>query len=1510
MEKEKPMLSILKGSGVFLDDTLSNCKLNSVKANDDTSSWRFCITLDNIITCEKLKELNEKVSKYINQTFNIKNVKFTIDYPQEIKEKYEFIETELKDYFNYAISVCMEVKKGVMILNEYHHKFLKNEIMLMVASEEEKKVAEDNLVIIKRFFLNYGFDFVKLNVSISDSVRNYKALNEEKQQIQQMLDETKSIETYKLKQQQNKENEVKGTFSYTMRTQPTFKSVSDLPINSMEVEEFKQTEGTDRVEVLATIVASEIRSFRSRQGRDFTLLVATISNFKDSIMIKRFIKETEILEYRKKLVENTKVKVKGRLQWDDFAKDVVIMCDEISYLGTDVSRVRADEAQNKRVELHAHTKMSVLDSILSVEDYVWQANNYGHKAIAVTDHANCHILPEFFKLCKKYNIKPIAGVEGYYINEESLNIAFTDHNINLKDATYVVFDIETSGLYIPFNEIIEIGAVKIKNGFVIDEFAKLIKPKKKLFKQITDITHITNEMLSDELPIEEILPEFKKFIEGSILVAHNAHFDTDFIYAELEKMNLFDGPLPCIDTMMLARGLYGSNFKQNNLRAVGKFLKVEVEPNEQHRAVYDARTTANVFQKLLAEALDRNYMNYNELNKMVKENELFRYKIPSHINLLVKNKIGLKNFYKIISESHTTYFQKDARIVKSLIENNREGILVGSGCGNGEIFRIALEKTVRQLHEAIDFYDYIEVQPPGNYLNLFEMWNQDEALEMIKSLIQEIIAVAKQHHKLVVATGDVHELIKEDAEYRKVYLSVARPNGGGPHELAKYDGILDMHYRNTSEMLEEFNFLESDLAYEIVVTNTNLINNMVDEFELFPKKLYVPRDDFMADKNGVPSMKAAVYDISYQNAYNIYGNPLPKYVQERLDRELDAIIGHGYFSVYYISHLLVKNSNDAGYVVGSRGSVGSSFVATLMGITEVNPLKPHYVCPKCHFTAFKFSEAEEMNYQQKVPNEIYQELAKVSVGSDLKAMKCPHCGSELSRDGFDIAFETFLGFTGEKVPDIDLNFSGEYQAKAHLFCQETFGIDNAFRAGTVSTVQIKTAYAYARDYYQSKGIFKRQTELERLAKMLSESKRTTGQHPGGIIVVPDDIEYTDIIPVQYPPVSDIESDDLNWRTSHYDYHKFEDNLLKLDILGHDDPTMMKCLMDYVHQNQNEFPFSTVEDIPYFDDDVISLFSSKDALKLNGDDTDKLASGTIGVPEFGTQFVRSMLETIKPNSVSQIIKVSGLSHGTDVWMKNAEDLVKGVNPKYPKIMFNDVIGCRDDIMIYLIDKGVAASLAFKIMESVRKGKGLSIDQEELLLQHQIPSWFIESCKKIKYLFPKAHATAYVIMALRISWFKVHRPIYYYAAYFSKRAKEFDAEAFAMGKNAIRNRIIEIESKIQKHEDVSNKEIDLLDELKIALEMTLRGYTFKQIDINISDATNLVIAEDRKSLYLPFVAVESLGETVALSIVEARKIRPFSSKKDFELRTSINKKQYANLLKLDAFGDLIDDDTKLL
>ena len=720
--------------------------------------------------------------------------------------------------------------------------------------------------------------------------------------------------------------------------------------------------------------------------------------------------------------------------------------------------------------------------------------------------------------------------------------------------------------------------------------------------------------------------------------------------------------------------------------------------------------------------------------------------------------------------------------------------------------------------------------------------------------------------------------------------------GGGIHPLCdpKIKKLPSQHFLTTTEMLEEFKFLPYDEAYQYVVENTNKIADMCEEYPLFPKDLFTPRDDFL-DKYGVPSMSEGVRKLSYETAYEMYGNPLPKYIVDRLELELKSIIGNGFASVYYISHMLVKQSNDNGYIVGSRGSVGSSFVATMMGITEVNPLKPHYVCPHCHFTAFKFTGRDKEEYPTNYPEYIQKELDQVDCGFDLPDLTCPICGEKLNHNGIDIAFQTFLGFDGDKVPDIDLNFSGEYQDKAHLFCREMFGIDNSFRAGTVSSVADKTAYGFVKGYIERKDGKFRQAEISRIASEIAGCKRTTGQHPGGIVVVPDHIEYADITPVQYP------ADDTTaaWRTTHYDYHSFEKNLLKLDILGHDDPTVIKALMDYVKQNPDEFDFTTVDEIPFIDPLVLSLFSGKEALNLQGDDGDRLSSGTIGVPEFGTNFVREMLETIKPKTYGEVLKVSGLSHGTDVWLGNASVLVLGESKLYNgKLPFKEVIGCRDDIMIYLLSKNLPAFDAFNIMERVRKGKGLSPENEKLMREFDVPEWYIESCKLIKYLFPKAHATAYVIMALRIAWFKVYRPIYYYSVYFSKRAKAFDCETFVGGRNAIRNMI----SLIEKKDERKNKEEDLLDELKIALEMVLRGFSFKQIDINISEASDFVISNDKKSLYLPFSALDSLGEAAARTVVEARKVMPFTSVEDVEKRTKLNKTQIAKLKSLHAFGDL--------
>lgn len=1493
----------------FKDDyDIENAELEKVLVNSKNNSWRFNLKLHRFVPYSVMKELTEKIEKYCVEQFKISKVFFTIKYRnlEEVKNV-ENIDRHLLQYFVSSINVCSLVTKSVLVFEEFEYYCKNHEIIVEVPTESENGVVSPLIPLVKKYMLNYGLDFVEFKIVVTGEGLSTIERRLEQQRVTQQMNESKSMEEYKYKKEIAKSQEETTRYNQKNVNKPINTKISDLPTNSIGIDEFRQINGTNKVFISGKVVKCSTRIIKSKDGREFNLFEGAVYDGTDTILIKSFYRKDNASLFEKEIKKDLRVQISGNLQWDDYARDVVIMCNSISVCGEDVSRHRFDYAPEKRVELHAHSKMSVLDSILNTKEYVQQAKRYGHKALALTDHANCHEFPEFFNLAKEAGIKPIAGLEGYYIDDEDEKIALTNDSADLRNTTFVIFDIETTGLYPRMHDIIELGAVKVQQGMIIDTFAEMIRPvKTKITDFVTSLNHITNDMVEDGEDIRSALKSFKEFTEGCVLVAHNARFDTDFIYEKMKEYGIEFNVMPCIDTLQLARVLYAEQIKSFALGNLGKFLKVEVET--QHRAVHDSRTLNNIFQRMLGDLEQLNVHNYEHLNELLKNSEVYKYEIPKHINILVKNKVGLKNLYKIISESHTTFFNKEARIIKSFLKEHREGLLIGSGCVNGEIFRLALEKSYDHLIKKISFYDYIEVQPICCYEYLFEFSQEDGYKEYLEETVEMIIKAANAAGVPVVATGDVHELLPEDTQYRKIYLAVNRPSGGGAHELKKYSPI-DMHFRNTTEMLEEFAFLGEEVAYQIVVTNTNKISDMIEEYPLFPKDLFVPRDDFL-DKYDVPSMKEAVKTLTYKTAHSLYGEQLPKYIEHRLQRELKAIIGNGFQSVYYISHLLIKKSNDAGYIVGSRGSVGSSFVATMMHITEVNPLKPHYVCPECKFSAFKLNSKEKEQFpQEHVPTEMLEVLEEAGVGMDLPEMRCPVCGELLNREGVDIEFETFLGFEGDKVPDIDLNFSGEYQPIAHAFCQTMFGVDNAFRAGTVSTVMEKTAFAQVRDYYGDK--YMRQPERERIANFISGGKRTTGQHPGGIVVVPDNIEYTDVFPVQYPPVS--ETDDIavaKWRTSHYDYHSFEKNLLKLDILGHDDPTILKTIIDYVHANPEEFPFDTIEGIPCIDEDVLSLFSSKDALNLSNDDEDELSSGTIGMPEFGTQFVRGMLNTIKPKTYNDIIKISGLSHGTDVWSNNNEDLFLGRLPQFPRVPLKDAIGCRDDIMNYLLSMNLPPKNSFDIMERVRKGKGLTTDDEKLMREHGVPEWYIYSCKKIKYMFPKAHATAYVIMALRIGWFKVHRPIYYYAAYFSIRAKELDAEVFANGKNAIRNKINEIKEKMKtSRNEVTNKEEDLLNELRIAYEMVLRGYSFKQIDLQKSDAVNFIIAEDKKSLYLPFVSIPSLGEAAAKSVIDARNQSPFSSKKDFSLRTSVNKTQYAKLYTLGVFDELPDEDTLL-
>ncbi len=1485
-ERNGKWIELLKLADIKVTSEIEKGEIKNVALLNNGNIWRIDVELEILLPVDTIFSLMSRIAKYVSSLFenNAINTQFSWHYQDS-----DCPSSYLEDYFQKAIKECMRISKSVNVFNFYKCEFLDNRLNVYVASAADKVIASEALEPIKNFFRVFGLDKIEMEINISSFEQDVKEEREKEVAIRDQQADTRVYETKKMEIALQESNTEKKVHKDRRSNIAIRRKLKELPVTSMQVMEFKQKNSTDIVVVEGVLVKGEVR-----KAGQYELFEGVLTDNEDSITIKQFLNTRNEKFFKNDIKPLRRISVRGSVQYDNYIHDVAIMCLDVTLLGDDTRNIRIDESPQKRVELHAHTKMSTMDSVMDIADYVATAKRFNHKAIAVTDHANCHALPEFFDVCKKANIKPIAGVEGYFINDDRYRITLTDDDIDLNNATYVVFDLETSGFSVTYNEIIEIGAVKIKDGVIIDQFSSFVQPRRRISHVITNITEITNDDLANAPTIEVVLPKFVDFIKGCVLVAHNATFDTGHLYQQMKTQGIYEKDYPCIDTMQLAKAMYSDVLKRFNLKDVAKGLKVELE--QQHRALSDAKSTSNVFLKMLGDLSDYLVYNYKDINGITDQSAAFKYIIPTHINILVMNRIGLRNFYRIISDSHTTHFHREARILKSVLSKYRENLLIGSGCYNGEVFRAAYEKSYDELLKVIEFYDYVEVQPLDCYDHLVEAAGDEIARDNIKQACINIIKAAKEKGIMVIATGDVHQVEPSDGQYREVFMSIARP-GGGLHELNQASHAPLMYYRTTNEMLKAFDYLSTTEAYEIVVENTNKINNMIEEYDLFPNKLFTPRDDFMA-KYGVPSMQAAVRDISYENARRIYGDILPNYVEERLEKELKSIIGNNFSSVYYISHMLVKNSNDNGYVVGSRGSVGSSFVATMMKITEVNPLKPHYGCPVCHFSAFKDVE------QDDIPLDIIEKLEKVGAGQDLEECACPHCGTMMNRDGIDIPFETFLGFKGEKVPDIDLNFSGDYQERAHLFCREVFGIDNAFRAGTIGTVAEKTAYGFVRGYLENKGKTFREAEVKRIANGLIGAKRTTGQHPGGIVVVPDDIEYVDIIPVQYPA----DSVDSTWRTSHFDYHRFESNLLKLDILGHDDPTMIRHLMDYVHKFPDEFPFSTVEEIPLSDPEVISLFSSKEALKLMGSDNDPLKSGTIGIPEFGTRFVRDMLNDISPKSFNEIVKVSGLSHGTDVWLGNAKDLILGININEP-VPFLDVIGCRDDIMVYLMQRNLPAADAFSIMEHVRKGKGLKEDEKMLMRDYNIPEWYISSCQKIQYMFPKAHATAYVIMALRIGWFKVHRPIYYYAAYFSCRASAFDVDVLASGRNAIRNRIAELNEKIST-KTASNKEIDLLNELQIALELYLRGYSINQVDINKSEAKTFVLSSDKKSIYLPFCAVDALGESAALSVIEARNQRPFTSKKDVEKRTKLNKTTFNRLKVIGTLDSLPDEDVDSL
>ncbi|MDE5867881.1 MAG: PolC-type DNA polymerase III [Anaeroplasmataceae bacterium] len=1245
----------------------------------------------------------------------------------------------------------------------------------------------------------------------------------------------------------------------------------------------------------AYIFGVEIRSFNKTKS---SLAVIKVTDDTDSILIKKWLRsdgEKDI--YERDMVEGANLRIIGKAQYDSYSKQVVIMADNIEYLGKKTVDYGKDEAVVKRVELHCHTKMSTLDGLTEAADYVKMVTNWGWNCMAFTDHSGVYSVPDVAHAIEKLpDFKPIYGTELSYVNDEEYFITFDKRDIPLKDASYVVFDIETTGLSQTYDEIIEIAACKVYQGGITETFETFVNPGRHIPEKISELTTITDEMVKDALGIDEILPKFMAFCEGSILVAHNAKFDVGMIERDIKRLNLDIKPFPVIDTLNLFRAGYYNEVKTFNLKSLAKYFKVKQE--QHHRAIDDTKVTALCFITMLSDLSKKGISNYQDINSIIDESVFYRYVIPSHIMILAKNQIGYKNMYKILSDALTNHFFGSARALKSVIDAHRDGILIGSACVNGNVFELALNRSVEELEKEMHYYDYIEVQPPTAYRQLFK--DMPDGEERVLETILKIIETAKKLGKMVVATSDCHYARPNLKKYRDILI--ASPQiGGGTHPLERYQEAPDMHLRTTEEMLAEFSFLDPDFAYEIVVTNTNLIADSIEKFPAFKSEMFAPRDDEFKDTFlQIPSITEEVKRIVQDNKMKLYGEHPHPIVEKRIDRELNSIISNGYASVYYMSHLMVEKSLSDGYLVGSRGSVGSSLVATMMSITEINPLAPHYRCKKCKFHTFRMTEDEIKEYGLKEEEKAFQEdLKSVDSGYDLPDAICPICGEPLAKDGHDIPFETFLGFDGDKVPDIDLNFSGDYQAIAHEYIRTVFGPENAFRAGTVGTIADKNAYGYVKGYCERKNIHLRDCEMDRLATNLVGIKRSTGQHPGGIVVVPHHVDIYDVTPVQYPA----DNTDNSWRTTHYDYHSFENNLLKLDILGHDDPTLIKYFMDYVHEHPADFPFSSPQDIPIDDKTLFKLFSGTEVIGVKEEQIEsKVAS--FAVPELGTNFVRQMLVETLPQTFAQLVKISGLSHGTDVWNTNAQDLVAG-STEFGPIDFKDIIGCRDDIMVDLLKYGLEPLLAFQIMEFVRKGK-VAKNQEKwaqykkAMEEKNVPAWYIWSCERIKYMFPKAHATAYVLMALRIAWFKVYSPALFYSAWFSKRAKGHAVQAYLGGPMAIKQAMEEINNKDNK----TATDDDKYTALQVALEMTSRGIKFLPVDIMKSSAT--VYEVEDGNLRIPFAAVDSLGASIAEDIVQKRSEKIFTSKKDVLKRTRLSQTLYEMFDIMRAFGDLPEDD----
>lgn len=1206
----------------------------------------------------------------------------------------------------------------------------------------------------------------------------------------------------------------------------------------------------DRVTIKGDVFFVDHREITSKKtGKEWVKIAFDITDNTNSIRVSKFMAKDQAGDIVSAIKTGMHLIVQGKISFDSYEKESIL---EPTAIVKSKKKIRMDNAPEKRVELHLHTNMSAMDGVSDTKDLVNRCKAWGWPAMAITDHGCAQAFPLALHVVDGKEAdypKILYGVEAYYVNDAAaVSVVRGDLDGSL-DGDFIVFDLETTGLKPATEEITEIAAVLVREGEIKDSFQTYVNPHKPIPPEITELTGISDETVADAPDLPEALDKFFAFMGDRVLVAHNAGFDLSFLKAACKKLDI-EREFTYIDTLEMSRIMlpHLSRFKLNILAK-----ELQVGPFEHHRASEDAAVLGRIWVKLLDKLKHEQHASkisdINPLLAGLRAKEGGLKNLPRHhFIILVQNQVGLKNLYKLISYSFLDHFYRRPLMPRSELIKHREGLIFGSACEAGELFHAVVEgKPFEELKRIADFYDYLEIQPiDNNRFMIAKGIAEDE--ETLRDYNRTILKLADALGKPCCATGDVHFLDPEDEAYRRILMA-----GQG---FPDADNQAPLYLKTTEEMLKEFAYLGEDRAYEVVITNPNKIADMLDPIRPIPRENYPPKIEGSAEE---------LETMCREKAKRMYGDPLPEIVQARLDRELKSIIGNGYDVMYMIAQKLVSKSLQDGYLVGSRGSVGSSLVAFMSDITEVNSLAPHYLCPECKY--FELHENEGVGCGVCLPDKV-----------------CPRCGTPLKKEGFSVPFETFLGFNGDKVPDIDLNFSGEYQPRIHKYTGELFGHDHVFRAGTIATVAEKTAYGYVKKYMEERGIECSRAEENRLAAGCTGIRRTTGQHPGGIVVVPKEVEIYDFCPVQHPaddPTSDI-------ITTHFEYHSIDANLLKLDELGHDDPTIIKHLEDLTGVNAQEIPLD--------DPDVMSLFTSNRALHYVDDAPDPILGdlGCLAVPEFGTKFVRGMVKDTKPTTFDDLLCISGLSHGTDVWLGNAADLVASGIP------LNECICCRDDIMNYLIGKGVEPKLAFQTMESVRKGKGLKPEMEEAMKANNVPDWYIDSCKKIKYMFPKAHAVAYVMMAFRIAWFKVHKPLAFYSAYFSVRAKGFDASCMIKGDAVCLDKIRELHRK-DVDKTISAAEKDTQTTLEVCHEFYKRGFIFEPMDVYKSDATKFIVTE--KGLIPPFTSMPGIGEQAALNIVEERKKGRFLSAEELSVRCPKVSKSVIELLgEIGALGSM--------